>query len=177
MGFALGIALVSFPAVAQGWKAGANAPAFSGQASNGRTISLASLRRNGRPTVLYFIGHTCPVNAQAVRYYNRVAEAYKNRVNFVGVIDTDRAGYTTWQRRFNSPFPVIFDPEMRIIKAYKAERSPWTIFIDKDGKIQNEWPGYSIGEINELGEAIARANRIRPVAIDTSGAPQTPRFG
>lgn len=174
---ALGISLVAQRSVAQSWKSGDAAPAFSGTASDGKTHSLASLRRTGKPTVLYFIGNTCPVNAQAVKYYVRVANAYKGKVNFVGVIDTNKAGYDQWQRRFKVPFPVIFDPEMKIIQAYKAERSPWTIMINAQGRITHEWPGYSVGEINELSQAIARANKMTAARIDTSGAPQNPRYG
>ncbi len=164
-------------ASAQNWKAGTPAPAFSGLASDGKTYSLSSIKKSGKPTLLYFIGHTCPVNAQAVKYYNRVANAYKGKVNFLGVIDTDRAGYDNWQRTFKSPFTVILDPQLKIINAYKAERSPWTILIDKTGKISHEWPGYSTGEINELSRVIARVTKATVAKIDTSGAPESPRYG
>lgn len=174
---AVAIAFVSRPSVAQNWKGGEKAPAFSGVASDGKTHSLASLTKTGKPTVLYFIGHTCPVNAQAVKYYNNLSNAYKGKVNFVGVIDTDKAGYTEWQKRFKAPYPVIFDPNLKTIKTYKAERSPWTVLVGADGKIIEEWPGYSVAYLNELGAGIAKAGKTKVVSFDTKGAPESARYG
>jgi len=165
------------PAGAQNWKANSKAPLFSGKASDGKTYVLKDLLKSKKPTVVYCIGNTCPVNSQAVKYYNNIAAAYKGKVNFIGVIDTDEAGYKVWQKRFNAPFPVIFDPELKIISSYKAERSPWTFMIDAKGVIVQEWPGYSIGELNQMGYAIAKANKIKAVKLDTKGAPDQPRYG
>lgn len=179
-----GAALVSVGALAllttggwsQEWKKGDKAPAFTGKTSDGKAHTLQSLTK-GKPLVLYFIGSTCPVNAQAVKYYNRVAQAYKGKVNFVGVIDADAAGFKSWQEKFKAPYPVLLDPDQKIIKAYKAERSPWTIIVDKQGKIQKEWAGYSVGELNELSASIAGATKGAVAKIDTSGAPTSPRAG
>ncbi len=161
---------------AQSWKTGAKAPDFSGKGSDGKTHTLKSLTGK-KPLVLYFIGHTCPINAQAVTYYNRVATAYKGKVNFVGVIDTDAAGYKAWQNQFKAPYPVIFDKDLKIIRSYKAERSPWTILVSPQGNIQKVWEGYSIGEINELSASIAGATKSQVAKIDTTGAPKNPRAG
>ncbi|HRF60072.1 MAG TPA: peroxiredoxin family protein [Fimbriimonadaceae bacterium] len=169
-------ALLTTGGWSQEWKKGDSAPAFSAKTSDGKTHTLKSLTGQ-KPLVLYFIGSTCPVNAQAVKYYNRVAAAYKGKVNFVGVIDADAAGFKSWQEKFKAPFPVLLDPDMKIIKAYKAERSPWTIMVDKTGKIQKEWAGYSVGEINELSASIAGATKGATAKIDTSGAPTSPRAG
>ncbi len=174
---AVGIGVLAQPLVAQGLKVGSVAPSFSGVASDGKTYSLASVQKSGKPTVLYFIGASCPVNAEAVKYYNRVATAYKGSVNFIGVIDTDAAGYKKWQQRFNAPYPVMFDPSQKIIKAYKAERSPWTVFLAPTGKVGEEWPGYSVTDVNELGAMIAKSAKVPVKKIDTAGAPTSSRFG
>lgn len=162
---------------AQNWKPNSKAPDFSGKASDGKTYALKTLLKSKKPTIIYCIGNTCPVNAQAVKYYNNIANAYKGKVNFIGVIDTDEAGYKEWQKRFNAPYPVVFDPELKIISAYKAERSPWSFMVDNKGLIVQEWPGYSIGELNEMGSAIAKSNKIKTVKFDVKGAPEQPRYG
>lgn len=161
---------------AENWKPGASAPAFSAAGSDGKDHSLKSLTGD-KPLVLYFIGESCPVNNQAVKYYNRVAEAYKGKVNFVGVIDGDKAKHAQWQAKHKAPYTVLFDPDMKVIRSYKAERSPWTILVGKDGKIVKEWVGYSIGEIDELSAEMAKQAKVALAKIDTSGAPASPRAG
>lgn len=163
-------------ASAQSWKAGAQAPDFTAKGSDGKTHSLKSLTAKG-PFVLYFIGRTCPVNAKAVPYYNKVAQAYGDKVPIVGVINGDEAQYKEWQREFKSPFTVLYDPQMKIIKAYRAERSPWLIMVGKNGKIAKEWIGYSVGELDELSASIAGANKAKVQKLDFSGAPASPRYG
>lgn len=163
--------------VAQGTQAGKKAPAFSGKASDGKTYSLTSLTASKKPTLLYFIGSTCPVNAQAVKYYNSLANAYKGKVNFIGVIDADKAGYDKWQARFKSPFPVVFDPELKIIGAYKAERSPWSVMVDSKGVIVDEWQGYSVEFLNEMGSSLAKGSKSSVVKVNTEGAPGRPTYG
>lgn len=153
------------------------APQFSGKASDGKTYSLKTLQATKKPTLLYFIGHTCPINADAVKYYNSIANAYKGKLNFVGVIDTDAAGYAAWQKKFKGPYPVIFDPDLKIIKAFEAERSPWTILVGADGKIIEEWHGYSTGYLNETNSVLAKSTKMKAPKIDVAGAPEQPRYG
>lgn len=154
-----------------------DAPNFSGVASDGKTYSLASLKQTKKPTLLYFIGSTCPVNAQAVKFYNAMAESYKGKVNVVGIIDTDKAGYKTWQTRFKAPYPVVYDPDLKIIKSYGAERSPWTILVDSKGKIVEEWHGYSVSYLKQTNEQLATLGKIKPKPIVTAGAPEDTRYG
>lgn len=174
---ALAIGLGANQGVAQGTQAGKKAPGFSGKASDGKNYSLQSVVASKKPTLLYFIGSTCPVNAQAVKYFNSIASAYKGKVNFLGVIDADKAGYDKWQKRFNSPFPVVFDPNLKIIHAYNAERSPWAVMVDSKGVIVDEWQGYSVEYLTEIGAAIAKSSKTKAVKVNTSGAPGRPTYG
>lgn len=162
---------------AQGLKAGTKAPNFKATGSDGKSYTLASFTGKKLPTVFYFIGATCPVNAQAVKYYNRVAEAYKGKINFVGVINANKEEYKTWQQRFKAPYLCLLDPDLKIIGAYKAERSPWTMLVDTKGNVVKEWMGYSVDEINALSASIAGATKMTAKKIDVSGAPDSPRAG
>jgi peroxiredoxin len=156
---------------------GAKAPGFSAKASDGKTYSLDELLRKG-PVVLYFIKADCPVNADAVRHYNRIAESYKDgKGTFLGVINGEASVYRDWQRRFKAPFTVLYDPELKIIGSYGAERSPWIVALDKDGKVALTQKGFSQKELAKLNEHVARAFG-KPVArISFRGAPDVPRFG
>jgi peroxiredoxin len=176
LGAVLAIAGAFVVADAQSWRRGDAAPSFTARGSDGRTHTLRSLTAD-RPLVLYFIQAGCPVNDRAVTFYNRVAEAYRGRVNFIGVIDADKAGFDAWQARFRAPFTTLLDPDKRIIRAYRARRSPWTILIGRDRRIIEEWAGYSASEISALGAAIARAANVPVRRIDTAGAPASSRAG
>ncbi|HRI43960.1 MAG TPA: redoxin family protein [Fimbriimonadaceae bacterium] len=162
------------PAMAQ--KTGSNAPDFKATGTDGKPYTLKSFTGK-KATLFYFIGSTCPVNAQAVKYFNRVATAYKGSANFVGVIDGDKAAYTTWNKQFKAPYLVLLDPKMKIIEAYGAERSPWAVLVDAKGKITKIWTGYSAKQINEIGGSLASASKVTAKKIDVSGAPDSPRAG
>ncbi|MBX7134425.1 MAG: peroxiredoxin family protein [Fimbriimonadaceae bacterium] len=158
-------------------KAGAKAPDFKATGSDGKSYTLKSFTGSKKPTVFYFIGATCPVNAEAVKYYNRVAEAYKGKINFVGVINANKEEYKTWQQRFKAPYLVLLDPDLKIINSFEAERSPWTILVDTNGKMTKTWVGYSVDEINQLSASIAGATKVTVAKVNTSGAPTSPRAG
>ncbi len=153
-----------------------DAPAFSAKTADGKTTNLNALTANG-PIILYFIGNTCPINAQAEKYYNRVYDAYKGKGRIVGIIDCGQTEYKAWQKQFKAPFPVLFDPDQKIIKAYHAERSPWVIEVTKGRKLGKQWHGYSTGYLQELSSAIASSLKMKAQKIDFSGAPATPRYG
>lgn len=173
----LGITFLATRSQAQGLKPGASAPAFSGVASNGSTVSLASLSKSGKPTVLYFIGHTCPVNNLAAKYYQRLEANTRGKVNFVGVIDTDAAGFKTWQATHKATYPVIFDPSLKIVKAYKAQASPWTVILDANGKIIEEFPGYSESDLKAHSSLLAKLAKTKFAPLDAKGAPKDARYG
>lgn len=177
LGGAVAVAAVFlFKAPAMAQKTGGKAPDFKATGSDGKAYTLKSFTGK-KPTLLYFIGNTCPVNNQAVKYFNRVAAAYKGSVNFVGVIDGDKATYTAWNKQFKAPYLVLLDPDMKIIEAYGAQRSPWAILVDSKGTITKSWTGYSAKQINELGTALAGASKVTAKKIDVSGAPDSPRAG
>jgi peroxiredoxin len=162
---------------AQTWKAGEKAPNFSAKANDGKTYTLASVTKKG-PVVLYFIKLDCPTNDQAFKYYERIAEAYKGtKTTFIGVINGDDFGCKEWTKSFKAKFPILLDPDMKIISSYRAQRSPWVIMVGKDGKIQKEWPGYSNGYLTELSNLMAKGAGVKTKKCDFSGSPTNPRYG
>lgn len=175
-GIAAVAAMFVFRAPAMAQKVGGKAPDFKATGSDGKSYTLKSFTGK-KPTLFYFIGATCPVNAQAVKYFNRVAEAYKGSVNFIGVIDGDKAAYTTWNKQFKAPYVVLLDPNQKIIGAYGAERSPWAVLVDSKGTITKIWTGYSAKQITEIGGALATASKVTAKKLDVAGAPDSPRAG
>ncbi len=173
---ALGGVLLTVSAAAHGPLAtGTKAPNFSAKGSDGKTHTLASLTKGG-PIVLYFISSTCPVNAEAAKYYNRIASAYGAKARLVGVIDEDAAGAKAWAKQFKPTYRLLYDPQLKIINAYKAEASPWAVGVDK-GQITKTWDGYSTKYLKELNASIAKAAKTAPKKIDLKGTPVDPAFG
>lgn len=162
---------------AQSWKAGEPAPDFKAKGSDGKEYSLSSVRKKG-PFVLYFIKIGCPINNQAVRYYEQLAKAYKGKnVQFFGVINGDKAAYDAWQKEHKTTFVTLLDPELKIKKPYRVDRSPWAFMVDKDGKIVKEWIGYSVNDLNEMNSLMAKAAKTKEAKLDLTGCPPSTRYG
>jgi peroxiredoxin len=152
------------------------APAFSAKGSDGGTHTLKSLT-NGKTLVLYFISSTCPVNAEAFKYYQQIGEAYRGKVNFFGVINEDEAGYKVWKKQFGNKFSVVYDKKLAIIRSYEAVASPSIVVVNPRGEIVAAHMGYSVGQLRELNSLMAAAAGRPAVAIDTAGAPDEEAFG
>ncbi|MCW5943176.1 MAG: redoxin domain-containing protein [Fimbriimonadaceae bacterium] len=157
-------------------KPGDKAPAFSAMGSDGKSHTLASLTKEG-PAVLYFIKEDCPVNAEAVKYYNRMASAYKGKARLIGVINVDKVGYAGWAKRFKPTYPVLFDPSLKTIHGFKAKASPWAVEVGKDGKIAKVWPGYSANTLAQINARLAKAAGTTVAKVDLGGAPGGNTFG
>lgn len=153
------------------------APDFSAKGTDGKTHTLASLTKKDKALVLYFIGNTCPVNAEAIPFYKEISKAYKGKVNFVGVIDADEEVYKDWQKEFGTKFTVLYDPDLEIIKKYKAIASPWSILISPDGEIVKTYSGFSGKSLQSLSDEMAKFTKREAAQINTKGAPKDDIFG
>lgn len=170
----IGALAMAFPGQSQIGKA---APAFSAVGSDGKTHTLASLSK-GSTLVLYFIGHDCPVNAEAIKHYNAIASAYKNnpKVRFVGVINGDAKVFSAWNAKQKVPYLVLMDPDLKIIRSYKAVASPWVVRI-ANGKISHVQEGFSKGRLSELSGLMAKDGGVSAAKLTFTGAPAQERFG
>ncbi len=157
-------------------KAGTLAPAFAANGTNGKAHTLKDYTAKG-DVFLHFISTTCPVNAAAQKYYKRLSSAYTGKATILGVINTDAKGYTAWQKEFKVPYQSIYDPELKVIRSYKANASPWVIQVSKAGKIVQVWPGYSATALKEINAAMAKAAGTKIAQVDLSGAPAEMAFG
>jgi peroxiredoxin Q/BCP len=145
-------------------KPGDKAPAFSGDASSGRTISLGDFAGEWN-LVLYFY----PMDNSPG--CTREARAFRDATGRFEALDTAVVGVSTQSveshRRFVANnellFPLVSDSQKTISEAYgvlrengkTAERA--TFLIDKKGKIRGVWPRVSItGHVDDILAAIER---------------------
>ena len=152
------------------------APYFTASTAQNKTYNLKSLTQK-RPVFLYMIQASCGINAKAVRYYEAMFKAYKDKPNFIGLFDGNAKAFQAWQKVYKVSFPVLLDPNLKVIHAYHSERSPWLFKIGTDGKILNEWKGYSISSLEELNKLLAQNAGMPVQKVSFKGAPTQPSYG
>jgi len=155
---------------------GSVAPVFSGKAQDGREISLDNMLRKG-PVFVLFWKESCPHNPRASKLLNALYEAYKDKVQFVGIVWSSPEKIAEWAKGFQIQYPLLPDPEKKLIKAYEMRFSIVTVEIGKDGKIAQVFPGYGRETLGNLNRAFAKAAGVRVADVDLSKAPERQTFG
>ncbi len=145
----------------------APAPDFSLPASQGRTVSLASLK--GKPFVLYFYprADTPGCTKEACAFQEALPQLGKIGVEVIGVSKDKIAPIEKFAAKYNLTFPLASDPDAKTIEAYGAwqEKSMYgkkymgiersTVLVDKHGKIAKIWPKVKIeGHAMEVLKAV-----------------------
>lgn len=99
-------------------KEGDKAPAFTGIDAQGNTVSLADFK--GRKLALYFYPQddtpTCTVQACNLR--DNFALLKKEGIAVLGVSPDDEKSHQKFEKKFDLPFPLIADPDRKIIDRY-----------------------------------------------------------
>jgi peroxiredoxin len=154
-------------ALTQGPKA---APAFSAAGTDGKTHTLDGHLKNGL-TFMYFIKEACPVNHRAAPHVQKLATAYGEKANLVGVYNGSVKNAKDWVRRYKATYPLIEDPSLRVIRGYGAEYSPWLVVVGKDGKIAKVFEGAAPKELEEVNKMMAANAGMKMAKLDFTGAP------
>lgn len=125
---------------------GAAAPAFTGAATTGETLSLDQFR--GQTVVLEWTNHECPF---VVKHYTTGnMQATQAEANAAGVVwltvitsPPGKQGYVTaaeadalTEQRGATPDYVILDPSGEIGTAYAAKTTPQMFVIDPEGTLR-----------------------------------------
>ena len=97
---------------------GDKAPAFTGKDAGGNKISLADYK--GKKLVLYFYPQddtpTCTVQACNLRDNDALLRAAG--FSIIGVSPDDEKAHQKFEAKFGLPFPLIADPDHKIIDRY-----------------------------------------------------------
>jgi peroxiredoxin len=146
------------------------APAFRAEATDGKIYGLEDATSE-KPLVLTFIKDGCPCSEAAEPFFDRLFAAYRDEIRFLGVIDADVSRAKEWAKQNLVPYPILADPESRIVHNYKAESSAYVALVSKDGTIEKLWPGYSAQMLNDASQRLARLSGGEPKPVNTSDAP------
>jgi thioredoxin-dependent peroxiredoxin len=97
---------------------GDKAPAFTGHDQDGKKVSLADYK--GKKVVLYFYPQddtpTCTVQACNLR--DNFALLRKEGLTVIGISPDDEKSHKKFETKFGLPFPLLADPDHKIIDKY-----------------------------------------------------------
>jgi len=130
---------------------GAKAPDFSLESDEGTTVTLSSLQ--GRPVVLYFYpkDETPGCTKEACDFRDAWSEVQGLGAWVLGVSKDSTASHRKFRQRHALPFPLLADPDGKVIEAYGAfkEKTMWgrtflgiersTFLIDGQGIVRKVW--------------------------------------
>jgi len=137
------------PEKPQPLEAGTKAPQFTGTTFDGKKVSLKDFQ--GQKVALYFYpkDDTPGCTKQACNLRDNISELTKNGVAVIGVSPDDNESHQKFSEKFDLNFPLVADPEMKIINKYGVwgEKMNYgkkfmglqraTFLIDETGKIQH----------------------------------------
>lgn len=146
------------------------APQFTLERLDGAgELSLASLR--GKTVVLNFWASWCEPCKQEAPEFKRAAEAFGDRVTFLGVDMLDGPGPAArFMKSAKIPYPSVSDVRGVTSKRYGITGVPETIFIDRDGIVAGRYIGaLRRGELMRLVEDLLELRRGELLEISGRG--------
>lgn len=133
---------------------GNRAPDFALPDQDGRIVSLDALLANG-PLLLYFYpaDFTPVCTREACAFGALESELSIKGVSLAGVSPQDSATHTRFRERYRLPFPLLADPERRVIRAYDCD-ALWGLHVSR--------VTYFIGQDKHILDATRAAFRVAP---------------
>jgi peroxiredoxin Q/BCP len=131
---------------------GDKAPTFRAKNQDGDTVSLSDFK--GKKVVLYFYpkDDTPGCTKEACEFRDGWSKFKKRGVAVLGVSTDDEKSHRKFAEKFSLPFPLLADPEKKIVNDYGVwgEKSMYgrkymgthrvTYVIDEKGRIAAVWP-------------------------------------
>ncbi len=151
-------------------------PEFSATATDGKTYTHDGFAK-GAPTFVVFWKNPCPHNPRASSLINSIVAAYKGKVTFLGVVNSDGDAAKKFQEQFGKEYAFLHDPAKAVIGGFKMKQSLTFVQINKDKKVEAVYGGYGQASLAELNTAMAKAAGMEEAKIDLSGAPARTTYG
>lgn len=144
-----------------------SAPEIQLPDSDGKEQSLSK----DKPTVVLFIKEGCPCSIDAQPIMNKLAEKFKGKAQFLGIIDVDGQKQKQWIAENRPVFPIVADTSLNLMKGYGALNSVYTFLVGPDHRIEKMWPGYWVDMLKELNARLCKDISEKVTEFDPLYAP------
>jgi thiol-disulfide isomerase/thioredoxin len=127
--------LTAHTAHAQGLPIGTRAPAVTIQNLNGELVDLGTMIGK-RPILLEFWATWCPLCEVLLPKLRAAAEAYGDRVTFIGVnvtVSQTKGQVKRYLDEHRPPFVTLWDDEGELVRAYDVLGTSLITIIDSEG--------------------------------------------
>ncbi|HEU4592593.1 MAG TPA: TlpA disulfide reductase family protein [Steroidobacteraceae bacterium] len=126
------------------------APGFQLSGRGGKTIDLAQFK--GQVVMINFWATWCGPCRQEMPLLEDIYKKYKPMgFTMLAVnVEPDSRAAEAWLGKLSKPvsFPVAFDVDSKVSKAYNVAGMPSTVFVDRKGNVRVMHKGYKPGDEN-----------------------------
>ncbi len=124
-------------------------PKFSLKATDGKTYTPESMTKGATVVVLLKAG--CPHNPISAPELNKLKKQLTDKVMFVAVTDLDPSKVKAYAKELKLDFPLIADPEKRLMKGFGGSHSlDIAVLCPHDKKVAKLFDGYDQKTIAEI---------------------------
>ena len=136
------------------------APDFTLDSRAGKPLSLAQYK--GQVVMLNFWASWCVPCKQEMPLLETIQKTYGKRgFTLIGVnVEPDSKAANAVLEKIPVSFPVVYDTESKVSKAYDVSGMPSSVFIDRKGQVRMLHRGYKPGDENEY------MNEIRALVME-----------
>ncbi|BDQ02964.1 TlpA disulfide reductase family protein [Ignavibacterium sp.] len=136
---------------------GKTAPNFKLESLDGNNFELTQALGKG-PVLLSFWATWCKPCMEEMNEFNKIYEELKEKGFTLLAISTDNektiAKVKPLVKSKGYNFTVLLDKNSDVARKYYAQQIPYSVLIDKDGKIVSSHMGYMKGDEKKLREKI-----------------------
>lgn len=118
------------------------------------------------PVVVIMTKDGCPCSIESQPYFNAISTAFKDKVQFIGIIDADLKIAEDYEYDFNVPYPILSSPDEKFFKSWESKQSVYTFLISKDRVVKHVWPGYSETSLHELVAAASKEAGVQAPELE-----------
>ena len=134
-------------------------PDFTLSSSTKQNTRLAELR--GQVIMLNFWATWCNPCRVEIPHLQKLYAQYQDiGFTILGVsIDNNKIKAAKMAKDLGAKFPILFDNKQKVSKLYSIKTMPFTILIDRDGKVRHLFQGYKPGYEEKYRKAIRQLLR------------------
>src|SRR5580692_7991224 len=150
--------------------AGAKAPAFALQSTDGKKLNLADALKKG-PVVAAFFKVSCPTCQFTAPFLERLHETYGGeKFTLWGISQDDAQDTREFFQEFDVEFPTLLDESgYAVSNQYGITNVPTVFLIAQDGKIQESSVGFAKNDLERMAAAAAAAAGAPPTSFFRPG--------